>query len=144
MKDKEKELYLEQRNNYFLALLLSVIFIVGLLFKTMIDSKNIFLSLKENIVLTIPVLFLNTTFITLLKIYKNTLIDKTIFTRQNKNLLNMLIYIIMLFFISIMIIIHKDTTQINNLLCLFLVSANFLYSSLLIKKIFNYEMEKKK
>lgn len=135
---------MEQKNNCFLALLLSIIFIIGLLIKTISNSDDLFVALNEAILLIIPVLFLNTTFMTLLQVYKNTLTDKTVFTKKNNNLFNRLVFIIMIFFISIIIIINKDTTQINNLLCLFLVSANFLYSSLLIKKIFNYEMEKRK
>lgn len=144
MKNKEKELYLEQKNNCLLALLLSIVFIVGVTIKTISNSDNLLISLKETIMLIIPVLFLNTTFMTLLQIYKNTLIDKTVFTKRNNILLNMLGFIIMLFFISIVIIINKDTMQNNNILCLFFISVNFLYSSVLIKKIFNYEMEKRK
>lgn len=140
MKNKEKEIYLEQKSNTFLCLVISLILIIGMTFKTFYNNESI----EMLIILIIPILFLNATFFTLINILKNTFIEKTIFNLKNKRQINNLTYILMIFILSIILIIYKDTTTINNLYCLVLIGINFLYSSLIIKKIFDYEMENKK
>lgn len=140
MKNKEKEIYLEQKSNTFLCLVISLILIIGMTFKTFYNNESI----EMLILLIMPILFLNATFFTLINILKNTFIEKTIFNLKNKRQINNLTYILMIFILSIILIIYKDTTTINNLYCLVLIGINFLYSSLIIKKIFDYEMENKK
>lgn len=140
MKNKEKEIYLEQKSNTFLCLVISLILIIGMTFKTFYNNESI----EMLIILIMPILFLNATFFTLINILKNTFIEKTIFNLKNKRQINNLTYILMIFILSIILIIYKDTTTINNLYCLVLIGINFLYSSLIIKKIFDYEMENKK
>lgn len=140
MNNKEKEIYLEQKSNTFLCLVISLILIIGMTFKTFYNNESI----EMLILLIMPILFLNATFFTLINILKNTFIEKTIFNLKNKRQINNLTYILMIFILSIILIIYKDTTTINNLYCLVLIGINFLYSSLIIKKIFDYEMENKK
>ncbi|MGN0974045.1 MAG: hypothetical protein ACI4OT_04815 [Bacilli bacterium] len=140
MKNKEKEIYLEQKSNTFLCLVICLILIIGMTFKTFYNNESI----EMLIILIIPILFLNATFFTLINILKNTFIEKTVFNLKNKRQINNLTYILMIFILSIILIIYKDTTAINNLYCLVLIGINFLYSSLIIKKIFDYEMENKK
>ena len=138
----KNELYEEQRNNCLLGLAISILFIIGLILKTMYNFKDIN-TIKMAIFMIIPILFMNTTFFMLLKVYKNQLEDN-LFKKDNIKLINSLTFVVMLFVISILLLIYKDTTGLNQTYSFILLGIYFLFSGYLIKKMFNYELKKNK
>ena len=138
----KNELYEEQRNNCLLGLTISILFIIGLILKTIYNFKDIN-SIKMAIFMIIPILFMNTTFFMLLKVYKNQLEDN-LFKKDNIKLINSLTFVVMLFVISILLLIYKDTTGLNQTYSFILLGIYFLFSGYLIKKMFNYELKKNK
>ena len=141
MNNKNENLYLEQRNNCYFSLIISAIFIIGIIYKTIYNSSNFLVDIKNSIFLIMPIPFMNVSFLMLLRIYKNILIDNKLFTQINNKILNLIVIISFIFFLSIMIIINKDNMNMNSIYCLILVSINFLFSFYLIKKIFNYGVD---
>ena len=135
----KKELYEEQKNNCLFGLVISALFIIGMTFKTIYGFKSIE-DIKLMIFMVLPVLFMNTTFFVLLQVYKNQLEDHLL-KKENVRLINSLTYIVMLFVISIMILIHKDTTGLNQTYSVILTGIYFLFFGYLVKKIFNYELK---
>ena len=135
----KKELYEEQKNNCLFGLVISALFIIGMTFKTIYGFKSIE-DIKLMIFMVLPVLFMNTTFFVLLQVYKNQLEDNLL-KKENVRLINSLTYIVMLFVISIMILIHKDTTGLNQTYSVILTGIYFLFFGYLVKKIFNYELK---
>ena len=144
MTRKNKDLYSEQRNNCYFSLIISIIFIIGLIFKTIYISNDIMIDIKKSLLLCLPIPFMNCGYLVLLKVYKNLLTNGKLFTKENSKFLNILMILIFIFFLSIMIIISQNTLSNNYLYCLILISINFLFSAYLIKKIFNYGVELKK
>ena len=142
-KDNIKEIYYdEQKSNCVIMVLASLIFIIGLVTKTISNMKTIE-EIKTMIFLILPILFMNTTFFTLLKIYRNQLEDK-FFIKENETLLHSVVYETMLFFISILILLNKDTTGIHQLYIIILMGIYLLFLGSFIKKMFQYELKKNK
>ena len=105
MNNKNENLYLEQRNNCYFSLIISAIFIIGIIYKTIYNSSNFLVDIKNSIFLIMPIPFMNVSFLMLLRIYKNILIDNKLFTQINNKILNLIVIISFIFFLSIMIII---------------------------------------
>ena len=142
MNKKNNDLYLEQKHTNYFVLIICLIFIIGLMVKT-IYNDNSLQSIQNALLLCLPIPFMNTSFWLILKVYKNILTNNKVFTKQNSKILNMLMISIFVFFLSILTIITKDTMGMHSLYCLIIIGIYFLYMAYLIKRIFNYGMELK-
>ena len=139
--EKKNEIYYnEQKANCILILIISIFFIMGLVLKTVTNMKTIE-DIKTMFFLILPILFMNATFFTLLKICKNQAKDR-FFKKENETLFQSIVYTTMLFIISLLILLNKDALGTHQLYIILMMGIYFLVSGSFIKKIFQYELKK--
>ena len=138
--NSKKEYYNDQKVNCLMALVLSVLFILGLVFKTVINYKTID-DIKMMIFLILPILFMNATFYTLLKIFKNQ-VESSFLKKETEVLLKSVVYEVMLFILSLLILLNKDSLNNHQLYIIIIMGIYFLFSGSFVKKMFQFELKK--